>query len=1578
MYQVSSAFKAAMKSPVQEHRLTGTIGNQSFSEDNIVEGSFTINNQSTDTSDVVLGACYVGQLTAEFTGINIAYGNWINKTITPTFALNLGDNTWESVPLGIYKIKEAKHTDHGVQVTAYDNMIKFDKKFRKTHYMNLAGMWNIISQICTDAGVTLGMTQAQIEALPNGDRTGINIYGSTGKKAEFANDITTLRDLLFWVAQTLGCFATINRAGQLEFRQYTQNVVDVIASTDRIEGATFADYITHYVGIYVENLDDNMEDYYGHDVTALQQELTETQAEITEDDGQIADLQADLVEWKRKLDNQECTQEEYDTAVAEINAQIKALQKEVKQLSKRITWLQLAIAQSGDDGSDMVLGANPLTMAKNLTTRDQQRREILTALDNISYTPFNASVICGAHYDLGDVIQWSGGLYNSETDSFGCVMSWNYTHDGGTELEGYGVDPAIPVIRTKQQKSTDRAQRNTYESARSTVGMVDPSNPDTSDDSVPGKNGDTYIQQVSKTVRKNVSKTFAGFETYHISTNNLVYYTYDNFTLKSDSGNFVAAFIPGSVQWQGEPLTWCVAGSKSRKFGTVYFIVKVPKDDSPPQFEASISDFSEHNFPPPSPFEDTHLVGWGNPSGTANSFNYLPTSDGYKQLNDAGTHYYYFATVGGSGTWIGGLRDEVSAPDYTFADITALREALKADQITIPELYDGTDGTRQYYNDGTGGDSAWKKVSVVTGVDDSDNAGGTENNGLNLDQDTQFLSLKKNVVRAWYKADPPQIDRNFSQLCVRYTGSPDKQVQIVQSANHTWHNVKVTKDDDSVYKIICNGSYNSESINYVVYAISGLVPGKTYYFNFKCNFSNRATFNYDMSVGCGLVFNDTGVLSTTSYSGDEDTYDAATGYYAFRRRTEGWYADFGVTATASTMYMCVLMQAETSSATFTMSELVISQKERQLIRNIYLYDYTAKEWLKYKPFTGSVSGGDDGGSVVAIEPTLSQGTKIADFSIDGNSGSLYAPDYELPIASDETLGGIKVGQNLNIEEDGTLNAVGGSLSELSDVTISSLANDQTLRYNSTLQKWVNADTGKNLFIGTANPNNSVGSDGDMYVKRSEYVSPAYSYFKLVMLKNRSNPGYTNLGEITLLKDDDTEITWSNYDATITTTSAAVNASEGIDKVIDGSLSTYYTTRANPTSESPIEIVITTETPVDLSDYTRYGWYTAAQLSARDMVSWEFYVSKDGETWELMDTVSDYSVTTDRSTLAYQSVLDVESTPLSIADIYIKINGAWIKANQTGGTSAIEDLTDVDLTNLSNGQILKYNSTSQKWENSADTGGADAVEITWAAYQALTAEQKADPTKVYYVTDYPTPSGIDLGDIDDVDLSSPADGQVLKYDATNDKWINANESGGASAISNLTDVSLSNLANGQILKYNSTTQRWENQNEGGGGYILPTASDSILGGVKIGNTLAIDANGALNIKSFGFVEFSDEGYNVSWDSATDGMTVNISLEKIVHYYDQTQGQSWYIDYRPCLLIFQAVEVALMNGSSQWADSEEMVAVNVYEARDSSLDSNYINVKIALHKLYDENDHYVDGVNFYLKYIYIGTPIDSRDS
>lgn len=44
--------------------------------------------------------------------------------------------------------------------------------------------------------------------------------------------------------------------------------------------------------------------------------------------------------------------------------------------------------------------------------------------------------------------------------------------------------------------------------------------------------------------------------------------------------------------------------------------------------------------------------------------------------------------------------------------------------------------------------------------------------------------------------------------------------------------------------------------------------------------------------------------------------------------------------------------------------------------------------------SGSIAGGGGGGSDVTITPTLATGTKIADYTIDSESGSLYAPTPE--------------------------------------------------------------------------------------------------------------------------------------------------------------------------------------------------------------------------------------------------------------------------------------------------------------------------------------------------------------------------------------------------------------------------------------------------------------------------------------------------------------------------------------------------------------------------------------------------------
>ena len=94
---------------------------------------------------------------------------------------------------------------------------------------------------------------------------------------------------------------------------------------------------------------------------------------------------------------------------------------------------------------------------------------------------------------------------------------------------------------------------------------------------------------------------------------------------------------------------------------------------------------------------------------------------------------------------------------------------------------------------------------------------------------------------------------------------------------------------------------------------------------------------------------------------------------------------------------------------------------------------------------------------------------------------------------------------------------------------------------------------------------------------------------------------------------------------------------------------------------------------------------------------------------------------------------------------VKIDGSTIIIDQNGvissttsGVSDLEDLTDVNLTDLADGQILKYDAVSSKWINTSE------------------AEVR---TQLSLLEDV---------DIDDATLE---DGQVLKYNGTSEKWEN---------------------------------------------------------------------------------------------------------------------------------------------------------------------------------------------------------------
>lgn len=246
MYSVSEEYIEQIKKPYAFKRtLRGTINNVSFTEDDILSGSFSVSNQCSDTNEVQIGSVYVGELQATFRSDLFPRHLWKGAVITISDGLWLDESEeYEYVPLGIYVIDDASIDQKGVKIKAYDYMLNFDKKLEMT--TTIGSAYSILALLCQDCGVTLGMTKAQIEALPNGTQS-LALYTE--------NDCETYRDVLFWLAQTLCCFATIGRDGKLYMRLYGDTEIDSVNAGLRFDDNEFATYQTEYSGVGLTDIE---------------------------------------------------------------------------------------------------------------------------------------------------------------------------------------------------------------------------------------------------------------------------------------------------------------------------------------------------------------------------------------------------------------------------------------------------------------------------------------------------------------------------------------------------------------------------------------------------------------------------------------------------------------------------------------------------------------------------------------------------------------------------------------------------------------------------------------------------------------------------------------------------------------------------------------------------------------------------------------------------------------------------------------------------------------------------------------------------------------------------------------------------------------------------------------------------------------------------------------------------------------------------------------------------------------------------------------------------------------------------
>lgn len=229
--------------------ISGEINGISFSDANIVGGSFSITNQCSSETELQIGQVYIGELNITLTGLNIDRYTLYGKRIIPAYIIDVDSSNVARLPLGTFIISEVEVVSLGLKIRAYDNMSLFDIPYTPTE---LSGVPRAIAlAACTACGVTLGTTATTFATFPNYDVTLTATQTSDFEGNNSIPEISTYRDVIHYIAQITCTNATIDRSGKLIFVPYPSTAVASIDTSHRKMGGMTADFETYYDGIIV-------------------------------------------------------------------------------------------------------------------------------------------------------------------------------------------------------------------------------------------------------------------------------------------------------------------------------------------------------------------------------------------------------------------------------------------------------------------------------------------------------------------------------------------------------------------------------------------------------------------------------------------------------------------------------------------------------------------------------------------------------------------------------------------------------------------------------------------------------------------------------------------------------------------------------------------------------------------------------------------------------------------------------------------------------------------------------------------------------------------------------------------------------------------------------------------------------------------------------------------------------------------------------------------------------------------------------------------------------------------------------
>lgn len=214
MINTSLAFRRAL-SGNREFRIKDTItlkNKKEFPIPMMDLREYKINEATSASGKFEIGAAVIKEYKITLDNSEEQYDDcdFEGANIQAVIGLKLADGTWEDLKKGQYRVYTAIFGETTLQITAYDEMIYFDRPYSECTLSYPATIRDIVLDACRHCQVdcessSIEMGNYIVKTKPEGS--------------------ITYRDVISYCAQIMGCYARINHLGRLAFGWYDFSAV---------------------------------------------------------------------------------------------------------------------------------------------------------------------------------------------------------------------------------------------------------------------------------------------------------------------------------------------------------------------------------------------------------------------------------------------------------------------------------------------------------------------------------------------------------------------------------------------------------------------------------------------------------------------------------------------------------------------------------------------------------------------------------------------------------------------------------------------------------------------------------------------------------------------------------------------------------------------------------------------------------------------------------------------------------------------------------------------------------------------------------------------------------------------------------------------------------------------------------------------------------------------------------------------------------------------------------------------------------------------------------------------------------